>query len=63
VLSGADAPRAVQVQVGPSDGKSTAVTGGELAEGDRVVVGLAGAATAEGPASGRGGRPGFGRFL
>jgi HlyD family secretion protein len=42
---GADgALRAVSIRTGPSDGKSTAVLDGELAEGDRVVVGIAGAA-------------------
>jgi HlyD family secretion protein len=60
--------RAVQVQVGPSDGKSTAVLGGELAVGDRVVTGIAGAPSSQPQAPGaggenRGGRPRFGRFL
>ncbi|HET8541296.1 MAG TPA: efflux RND transporter periplasmic adaptor subunit [Anaeromyxobacter sp.] len=44
--------RQVQVQVGPSDGRHTAVVGGELAEGDRVVTGIAG-----GDAQGQGSRP------
>jgi HlyD family secretion protein len=64
VLSGDGAIRSVQVQVGPSDGKNTAILGGELAEGARVVVGLAGTGDAQGsPAPGQNRRPGFGRFL
>jgi hypothetical protein len=43
------------VRVGPSDGKSTAIVGGELAEGARVVVGLAGA---QAPQAGAAGTPG-----
>jgi HlyD family secretion protein len=54
--------REVQIQTGPSDGKSTAVLGGELAAGDRVVTGLAGDAGAT-PAAAQNRRPGFGRFL
>jgi len=52
--------RAVPVRIGPSDGSSTAIVGGELSEGDRVVVGLAGAPV-PGNAPARGQR--FGRFL
>jgi HlyD family secretion protein len=68
VASDGQALRAVQVQVGPSDGKSTAIVGGELAVGDRVVTGIAGAPSSQPQGSGtsgqnRGGRPGFGRFL
>jgi multidrug efflux pump subunit AcrA (membrane-fusion protein) len=53
------------VVVGPSDGKNTAVLSGELAEGDAVVTGAAGAAQdARGAApAGRPGQPRFGRFL
>lgn len=55
VLDGG-AARAVPVQVGLSDGKVTAITGGELKEGDEVITGLA---TTEAPAAtgGRGGGP------
>lgn len=49
-------PRPVRVRVGISDGRSTEVSGGALAAGDRVVTGLAGAAGGER-------RPTFGRFL
>jgi multidrug efflux pump subunit AcrA (membrane-fusion protein) len=42
VLAADGALRQVQVQVGPSDGKNTAVVGGDLAEGDRVVTGVTG---------------------
>jgi multidrug efflux pump subunit AcrA (membrane-fusion protein) len=42
---GADgALRSVTIRTGPSDGKRTAVLEGELSEGDRVVIGIAGAA-------------------
>jgi HlyD family secretion protein len=70
VLGAGGALRAAPVQVGPTDGKNTAVVRGELAEGERVVTGLAGDAASRGgvrPASGAAGaggaRPGFGRFL
>ena len=62
MLAGDGGLRPVQIQVGPSDGKSTAVLGGELSERDRVVTGLAGAANGQG-APGKNGRPRFGRFL
>jgi HlyD family secretion protein len=49
--------KASPVRVGPSDGTNTAIVGGELAEGDRVVVGVAGAAKPAGaaPAAGAAG--------
>jgi multidrug efflux pump subunit AcrA (membrane-fusion protein) len=57
----------VPVRVGPSDGKSTAIVGGELAEGDRVVVGIAGAQAAAGGGAAQrgasGGRRRPGSFL
>jgi HlyD family secretion protein len=61
---GADgaAPRAVQIRTGPSDGKNTAVLGGELAEGERVIVGIAGAAPSGGTGPQRPAGP-PGRFL
>jgi HlyD family secretion protein len=43
VLQADGTPKAVQVQTGPSDGKNTAVVGGELSEGDKVITGIAGA--------------------
>ncbi len=52
VLAGDGTLRQVQVQVGPSDGKNTAIVGGELAEGDTVVTGISGA-----EAQGQGNRP------
>jgi len=52
VLQDDGTPKQVQVQVGPSDGKNTAVVGGDLAEGDRVITGLSG-----GDAQGQGSRP------
>jgi HlyD family secretion protein len=55
VLDGGE-PRPVRVRVGISDGRSTEVTGGPLAAGDRVITGLSGAPGDES-------RPGFGRFL
>jgi multidrug efflux pump subunit AcrA (membrane-fusion protein) len=64
VLAGDGTLRQVQVVVGPSDGKNTAIVGGEVAEGDRVVTGISG-----GEAQGQGNRsqpqrPGPpGRFL
>jgi HlyD family secretion protein len=61
VLDGAGALRSVPIEVGPSDGKNTAVLGGALAEGDRVVVGTAGATRAAAEPSRR--PPGPGRFL
>jgi len=60
--------RPAPVRVGPSDGTRTAIVGGELAEGDRVVVGLAGAAKPAGGApaaapGGGGSRRRMGGFL
>jgi HlyD family secretion protein len=52
VLQEDGTPKQVQVQVGPSDGKNTAIVGGDLAEGDRVITGLSG-----GDAPGQGSRP------
>jgi HlyD family secretion protein len=46
--------KASPVRAGPSDGTSTAIVGGELAEGDRVVVGVAGAARPAGSAAAAG---------
>jgi HlyD family secretion protein len=54
VLAGDGTPKQVQVQVGPSDGKNTAIVGGELAEGDQVVTGVGGA---EAQGQGQGNRP------
>jgi HlyD family secretion protein len=50
------------VVVGPSDGRNTAVLAGELAEGEAVVVGSAGAAV-DGRGENPPGQPRFGRFL
>ncbi len=61
VLGPEGALRAVPIQIGPSDGKSTAVVGGGLSEGDRVVTGIAGASRPAGTSSQR--PPGPGRFL
>jgi HlyD family secretion protein len=55
VLDGGE-PRPVRVRVGISDGRSTEVTDGPLAPGDRVITGLAGE-------PGDPDRPRFGRFL
>ena len=64
VLAGDGSLRQVQVQVGPSDGKNTAVVAGELAEGDRVVTGLSGGdAQGAGNRTGQQQRPPMGRFL
>jgi HlyD family secretion protein len=67
VLAEGGALRPVPVRVGPSDGKSTAIVGGELAEGDRVVVGIAGAQAAAGGGAAQrgasGGRRRPGSFL
>jgi len=61
VLAADGALRQVAVQVGPSDGKNTAILAGELAEGDRVVVGTSGG---EPPAAPRAQQPPpMGRFL
>ena len=49
------APRAVRVATGISDSRLTAITGGELKEGDLVIIGAA-AADAPAAASGGGGR-------
>ena len=46
VLAADGTPKPAPVRVGPSDGTSTAIVGGALAEGDRVVVGIVGAAKA-----------------
>ncbi|HEX9053142.1 MAG TPA: efflux RND transporter periplasmic adaptor subunit, partial [Anaeromyxobacter sp.] len=56
VLQGDGTPKQVQVQVGPSDGKNTAIVGGDLAEGDRVVTGVSGggAQDTKGPQQQRG---------
>ncbi len=62
VLAQDGALRAVPVQIGPSDGSNTAVLGGELSEGDQVVIGVGGATVpAAGGAPARGQRPG--RYL
>jgi HlyD family secretion protein len=61
VLAADGTLRATPVRIGPSDGTRTAIAGAELAEGDRVVTGLAGAraggdaapAGGAGPAAGR----------
>jgi multidrug efflux pump subunit AcrA (membrane-fusion protein) len=61
VLGGDETLRQVQIQVGPGDGKNTAVVGGDLAEGDRVVTGIAGAEGGAGQGQGNRGpqqRPG-----
>ncbi len=42
-----DAPRAVEVQVGITDGRNTEITGGELAEGALVIVGANGEGAAQ----------------
>jgi HlyD family secretion protein len=65
ILSADGALRQVPVQVGPSDGKNTAVLGGELSEGDRVVVGASGGTGAQnaGNRTQAQQRPPFGRFL
>jgi HlyD family secretion protein len=55
VLEGG-APKPVRVQVGITDGRNTEVSGGGLAAGDRVIIGLGAAADGER-------RPTFGRFL
>jgi multidrug efflux pump subunit AcrA (membrane-fusion protein) len=63
VLQAEGTLKQVQVQVGPSDGKNTAIVAGELAEGDKVVTGTSGG-EAQGqpnPAQQRRGPPG--RFL
>jgi len=51
------------VLVGPSDGKNTAILGGELSEGEVVVIGAAGSAKDTRGGAAPAGRPGFGRFL
>jgi HlyD family secretion protein len=61
VLGADGALRAVPIRTGPSDGKNTAVLGGELAAGDRVVVGIVGAPSATSTRAQRAGPPG--RFL
>jgi len=48
------------VEVGISDARHTELRGGDLREGERVIVGLAGAASAS---KSRSDRPRFGRFL
>ena len=48
VLADDGSLKPVQVQVGPSDGKNTAIVGGDLAEGDKVVTGASGG-EAQGP--------------
>jgi HlyD family secretion protein len=53
VLSG-DTPRPVRVELGVNDGTSTAVTGGDLQEGARVVTGLAAGGPAQTSSSGSG---------
>jgi HlyD family secretion protein len=53
VLGTDGALRAVPIRTGASDGKSTAVLEGELAEGDAVVTGIAGAAAGAAPAANR----------
>lgn len=55
--------RAVPVRIGPSDGKNTAVLEGALAEGERVVVGIAGAARPAATNTSGQRPPGPGRFL
>jgi HlyD family secretion protein len=50
------APKPVRVQVGITDGRSTEVSGGPLAAGDRVITGTTGGSAGER-------RPTFGRFL
>jgi multidrug efflux pump subunit AcrA (membrane-fusion protein) len=57
VLGPDGAPAARRVVLGPSDGKSTAVTQG-LDEGDQVLVGGGPQGTGQGGSS-----PRFGRFL
>ncbi len=42
VLDAAGKPKAVQIQLGISDGTSTEVTGGELTEQQQVLVGVGG---------------------
>jgi HlyD family secretion protein len=49
VLDGNAQPQPVNVQVGVNDGTTTAVTGGDLEAGDRVVTGAAPAAGATAP--------------
>jgi HlyD family secretion protein len=56
--------RGVAVKIGITDGRYTAIVGGDLKEGDRVVVGLETAkstATGNFPGMGPGGGPGAGR--
>jgi multidrug efflux pump subunit AcrA (membrane-fusion protein) len=53
VLGTDGALRAVPIRTGASDGKNTAVLEGELAEGDAVVTGIAGAAAGAAPAASR----------
>ncbi len=54
------APKAVRVETGISDGKLTAVTGGELKEGDLVIIG---AAAVDAPAANTGGQRGGPRMF
>lgn len=52
VLDAAGQPRAVAVRIGVSDGSVTEVLAGELAEGERVVIGLARASPPARPSAG-----------
>jgi HlyD family secretion protein len=66
VLDGEGRPRAVAVKTGITDGRYTAIVGGDLKEGDRVAVGLetaksqaTGSFPGMTPGGGRGGRRGI----
>jgi HlyD family secretion protein len=48
-------PRAVQVRVGISDGSFTEVSAGDLREGDKAIVGIAGGTSKASPAAGSSG--------
>ena len=50
-------PKPVRIRLGPSDGNSVAVVGGDLKEGDRLITAIASGAA---PKSGGGAPPGFG---
>jgi len=63
VLDAGAALRAAPIEIGPSDGKNTAVVGGELAETDRVVVGTVGASRPAASDTTNRRPPGPGRFL
>ncbi len=60
VLDSAAKPQPRKVKLGITNGRETAVVGGDLKEGDTVITGEIGDETAAGPAAGSPFRPAFG---